>query len=100
MAFPNPDTQFKPGPAWTGNAKGRPKGRTLSSWLQELLAEGDQPGTSFGELIAWKLIEKALDGDSKALKLLFERHDGRIPIHVQLEQLIKAYDVGNSPDDL
>lgn len=95
----NPSTQFKCGAS--GNPAGRPKGRTLSSWLQELLAESEsEGGATRGERLARKLIEIALEGDVKALKLLVDRHDGRVPQHVLLEQITKAYDVGNSPDDL
>jgi hypothetical protein len=97
-AFPNPSTQFQPGSS--GNPSGRPKGRTLASWLQELLAETESGDCTQGERLARKLIELALDGDVKALKLIADRHDGRVPLHVQLEQVTKAYDVGNSPDDI
>ncbi len=97
-AFPNPSTQFQPGTS--GNPAGRPKGKTLSAWLQELLAVTPDNGRSRAERLAEKLLEVAETGDVKALKLVIDRHDGRVPLHVQLEQITKAYDVGNSPDDL
>ncbi len=81
----NPSTQWQPGDAWTGNAAGRPKGKTLSAWLQELLAELEPDGRSRGERLAERLIEVAETGDVKALKLVIDRHDGRVPLPVQLE---------------
>jgi len=57
---------FKPGQS--GNPKGRPKGsRNKTTLALEALIEGE------AEEITRKLIEKAKEGDSTALRLLLER---------------------------
>ena len=57
---------FEPGQS--GNPKGRPKGsRNAVTIMAEALLDGDAPA------IMRKLVDKALDGDSAALRLCLER---------------------------
>ena len=57
---------FEPGQS--GNPKGRPKGsRNTTTLMAEALLDGE------AEAITRKLIEKALEGDSAALRLSLER---------------------------
>lgn len=72
MAFPNPDTQFKPGES--GNPKGMAKGtRWLKTRLREALEKGD-----VADDIMLALIAKAKKGDTSAIKEIFDRIDGKV----------------------
>lgn len=70
-------TQFKPGQS--GNPKGRPKGaKNLASALKAELEtrvvvteSGRQKTITKGEALVKRLVHKALEGDSKAITLLF-----------------------------
>ena len=76
----NPAHQWKPGQS--GNPRGRPAGSGwLTSLLRERLAAPTAPGDDrrFADLVVEAIIEKALTGDVRALKLIWERMDGRTP---------------------
>ncbi len=82
--FPNTDTQFKSGES--GNPHGRPKGsRNLSTILREVLDEeieitlpnGQKEKKPFAEVIARKLIKKAVEGDIRAIREIWDRCEGK-----------------------
>ena len=77
-----------------------PQRPSLTAWLRVLLEETEDDGRTKGERLAAKVIELALDGDVKAAKLCFDRHDGKVPLHVQLEQNLKGYHSSCTPDHL
>lgn len=80
MPFPNPDTQFKPG---NRASPGRPKGRSVTDRLRELLdaAElGGKPlpdGKQVADLLAEVLIKNALKGDHRFVATVLDRAEGR-----------------------
>lgn len=83
-------TQFKKGQS--GNPKGRPKAN-LTSILKEEVAkqlrakgksvEIDGVKVSVAQALIKKLIGKALNGDMKAMQMLFDRNDGKCVETVQ-----------------
>ena len=78
MAFPNPDTQFKPGES--GNPAGKPKGtKHISTWIQEMLNDPDfelklKDGTILKgaplAAIIKTAVAKAVSGDMRAFDIL------------------------------
>ncbi len=88
VAFPNLSTQFRPGQ--TGNPLGRPRGESLTAELRRLLeAEArikDRPaghGVTNRSVLAEKLFAFAAGGDSRMMRLLLERADGRPAANVE-----------------
>jgi len=67
---------FRPGQS--GNPSGRPKGRTITSELAELLDQVDDQGETVRALLAKQLVTLSFR-DLKALKLLLDRTYGRVP---------------------
>lgn len=82
MPFPNPDTQFKPGNR--ANPGGRPRGRSLTARLRDLLEKGEingkpiRGGKQVADLVVETIAKHALAGDLGFMKLLVERADGRL----------------------
>ncbi len=87
--MPNPNIadegknyQFKEGQ--TGNPQGRPRGKSVSTILKELL-DGEIKNTegitkTRSEVIALKLFEKAIkNGDLKAITEILDRTEGKAP---------------------
>lgn len=82
MPFPNPESQFAPGQS--GNPGGRPKGRSITALIRELL---DAPasdrngspivGKTVGDQVAEALLREARSGDVRAIKELLDRTEGR-----------------------
>jgi hypothetical protein len=78
MAFPNPDTQFKPGES--GNPAGKPKGtKHLSTHIQEMLNDPDfelklKDGTVLKgapiKAILKTAIAKGVSGDMRAFDII------------------------------
>lgn len=85
MPFPNPDSQFRPGTS--GNPRGRPKGSSLGSVLRDVLGEeaklkDRKPGHGITnrELLIRQLFDEAVKTkDAALLRLIFDRHDGKVP---------------------
>ncbi len=83
MPFPNPDTQFKPGNR--ANPGGRPRGRSITARLRDLLEKGEingkpiKGGKQVADLVAETILKHALAGDLGFMRLLLERNDGRVP---------------------
>lgn len=83
MPFPNEDTQFKPGQS--GNPNGRPNGaRSLSTTLREMLEEeievtvgGKKEKKRFADVMIRKLLQKANEGDLRAIQEIFDRVEGK-----------------------
>ena len=84
MPFPNPDTKFKPGPEWRGNPGGRPRGRSVTARLRDLLDAvdiGGKPlpdGKQVADLLAEVLIKNALKGDHRFVATVLDRTEGRV----------------------
>lgn len=82
MAFPNPDTQFKPGN--NANPGGRPKGRSVTARLRDLLDAvdiGGKPlldGKQVADLLAEVIIKNALKGDHRFVATVLDRTEGRV----------------------
>jgi hypothetical protein len=78
----NPDKtephRFKPGQS--GNPAGRPKGRSLTAVVREMLDEAldDKDPRPAIERIVKTLLKLAESGDLDAAKLLFDRTDGPV----------------------
>jgi hypothetical protein len=83
VAFPNPDNQFRPGQS--GNPGGRPKGRSVTARLRDLLEKGEingkpiKGGKQVADLVAETIVKHALAGDIAFMRLLVDRNDGKIP---------------------
>lgn len=86
--------KFTPGnpyawrPGVSGNPNGRPKGsKAGSAALRKLARQFLDPKTGLcaEEMIAAKLIAKALDGDLGAIKEFYDRTEGRPGVRVELE---------------
>jgi Family of unknown function (DUF5681) len=68
---------FKPGVS--GNPGGRPKSRALSEELRARLQQ-QYPGrgeTTYGRLVAEKLVDLAIDGEIAAIREIFDRIEGK-----------------------
>ena len=76
MSNPNPQNQFPPGVS--GNPNGRPKREWTWSGLLEEIGERVEPKSQrqFKELVGMKLWIKAANGDTLAIKEIFNRMDG------------------------
>ena len=70
----------------SGNPNGRPKVRPqLTPALRSILGKKAPDGVMTNRrAIAEKLVEIALDGDIQAIKLIFERVDGKVPEPVEV----------------
>jgi len=62
--MPQQDTQFKSGAEWKGNAKGRPKGKTIKELVREWLEDHPDDMKAFVEHfvkknkeLAWQMLE-------------------------------------------
>lgn len=99
VAFPNPSTQFPPGRS--GNPLGRPRGESLTAELRRLLEaeariKDRDPGhgVSNRAVLAEKLFAYAAGGDSRMMRLLLERADGRPAANVEERPDIPASEDG------
>jgi hypothetical protein len=66
-------------PGQSGNPRGRPKTRTLSEELRARLKE-QYPGRSdatYGQMLAHKLVDLAIDGEIAAIREVFDRTEGK-----------------------
>jgi Family of unknown function (DUF5681) len=69
--------RFKPGQS--PNPGGRPKGRSVSSRLRELLEnEAGKNGKQIADLLAEVIIKAALKGDHKFVETVLNRTEGKI----------------------
>ncbi len=63
------------------NPGGRPKGKSLTKVLRELLEEIPKGDTAkLKERIVKALLDKALRGDTRALDIIFDRTDGKVTL--------------------
>ncbi len=64
----------------SGNPHGRPRrDQAISEHIRRLLAEVQGDGRTKGEMVAAKLIELTMAGDSRAAVLILERIEGKVP---------------------
>lgn len=84
---PSPSTRFKPGQV--ANPGGKPKGRTLASYLREGLESLTKDGKTRAQVISEKLLELCEDGDRQAIKDVFDRIEGKVPDKLQVEEAPK-----------
>lgn len=74
-------------PGQSGNPGGRPKGQSITSVLRTILDEeakfkGNTNGKLLKEIVADVLVKHALKGNMKAMSILLDRHDGKVPLPV------------------
>ena len=78
--------QWQPGKS--GNPGGRPKGGSITSILRELLSREVRKGfpkpKTHAHEIAQKLVTLAIAGDIKAIRIVLDRVEGRVPERVEL----------------
>lgn len=84
MPFPNPDTQFKPGAEWKGNAKGRPRIKPLTDILQAMFKEKAKDGTSMAEHFVRQVLVLAMKGDARLACAIWDRLDGKAPERIEI----------------
>jgi hypothetical protein len=72
---PPEHTRFRKGQS--GNPGGRPKGRSITAALRELL-DREHNGRVIAELIAERLVRDALQGKFPQAKEILDRSDGRV----------------------
>ncbi len=88
MPWPNPDTQFKPGN--NANPGGRPKGRSITSRLRDLLEAteiGGKPlpnGKQIADLVVEALVKQCIKGHPKCLDMVMDRAEGKVQEHLDL----------------
>lgn len=74
-------TRFRKGKS--GNPKGRPRKQgTISKLVLDTLAQtcvSDTERRTFAELFVRTILQAAIRGDVSALKIVWERHDGKLP---------------------
>jgi hypothetical protein len=103
--------QFAPGQS--GNPGGRPKGRSVTSRLRELLEQGEingkplRNGQQVADLVTRVIIQKVLSGDPQFVKILLDRTEGKPTERKEISgedggpiKIKVVYsDAGNNPDD-
>ena len=86
MANPNPspETRFQPGRS--GNPGGKPKGRSVTSRLRELLEEPSlakgREGKVILDRIAEQIVRRCLKGDYRFVETLLDRTEGKVPVTI------------------
>jgi hypothetical protein len=73
---PVPNPPWKPGQS--GNPKGRPKGKSITTQLRKLMDEGLE-GRDLADAMAKAAYKAALKGDHRFWKEIIERLDGKVP---------------------
>ncbi len=74
---------WKPGES--GNPTGRPSKRNaLAPALRTLLGRKQLDGRTNKQALLEALLETALSGDVQAIKLIFERVDGKVPEPIEI----------------
>ncbi len=64
----------------SGNLKGRPKrGEDMASALRTVLRAKGEDGKQNKKAVAEKVVAMAKAGNTEAIKLIFERVDGKVP---------------------
>ena len=64
-------------PGQSGNPKGRPRGKTLTSYLRIIAEEQEDSGETKGERLARVLWAIGVSGDRQAISDIFTRLDGK-----------------------
>lgn len=90
--------EYKPGgvtgkgflPGQSGNPNGRPKGQSITSVLRAILDDeakfkGNTNGKLLKEIVADVLVKHALKGNMKAMSILLDRHDGKVPLPLTIQ---------------
>ena len=79
-----PENLSKPG--MTNNPNGRPKGKSLRQILRKIMEE-EVDGKTRGERIMEVLEKKAKGGNIKAVEMVIENVDGKLPQAINVEPL-------------
>jgi hypothetical protein len=95
-----PDGRFLPGayqgggwkPGQSGNPAGRPKSKTISEEMRELLAETDLDGQTVGRVVAAMIVGSAKKGSLEAARELLDRTEGKA------RQTVENIDGGFNPE--
>ena len=101
---PPRNNRFKKGTS--GNPKGRPKdSRNLASIMESLLEQpvavvmdGIQKQVSGREAIAFRIFQKALGGDAKAIEILRETDRALAQRMADLQEAVVAEEIANETD--
>lgn len=89
-----PEKRFKPGVS--GNPKGRPKGRSVTALVREIV---DADDGELAEQLARKAIDMALAGDFRFFREILNRVDGKVADQVQDEGGIQIIIQRKSDDE-
>jgi hypothetical protein len=87
-ANPSPSTRFPPGNS--ANPGGRPKGKSLTTRLREILDANELEGVDLADgekvadVLAQVIVRKALAGDFRFVELVFNRIDGKVPDKISI----------------
>src|SRR5688500_7908837 len=91
------ETRFRPGQS--GNPAGRPRRRTLSECLADLLASTETQGVTHPagmtvcELLAEEMVKQALRGKFPFFKEVLDRTEGKVPERVALPDAAPPIDL-------
>ena len=91
--------KFKSGDEWNGNAKGRPKGTSLTDRLRKLL---DQNEGEKAKDVVRAIVEEASKGDPRFAQMIFDRMDGPLKtggISISGETMKIEFENLKAPDD-
>jgi hypothetical protein len=81
--IPPVHARFKPGQS--GNPGGRPKGRSLTAILRDVLdgdelkGDKDADGKTIGHRLVEAMLTHAIDGDPSLIREILNRTEGRVP---------------------
>jgi hypothetical protein len=93
VAFPYDGKKFPP--ETSGNPAGRPKGRSITARLRDILAAGELGGKSLGgkqvaDLLTDTILKGALKGDFRFVQFLIERTEQHEELVDRIEALEEA----------
>ena len=88
---PSPSTRFQPGKS--GNPGGRPRGKSLTSKIRELLDLAEMEGVTVpsgkvvGDVIAAVIVKAAAGGSLPFVQIVLDRTEGKVPDSLKFDDV-------------